>query len=171
MPVIEPEIPEATQDILDFYTERYQEVWAVYCLRHGRKKGKQMIAVEVRGEVGGLRVNEIGVTTIPIDNHLASSRVRIDSKDGERVMGYECGWYENPNFNPKEEESDENPRNLKCHNNSILGKVEEAHAPDRCKQSRVFEILPHEMPGFVEAVDKSTKKHPQDEPFARERIK
>lgn len=150
--------PETVQEAINFYKQHYAQCWAVHCNRC-----KNTIAILVPAEVAGQTPDHLGWTTIPIDEKLHSSRVRYDDNGhGEPMRGFHCkASIDNPSFNPKKKADPlTNPRKVHCNNNTIVGKIEGECAPQRVKETRVFEILPHEMPGFMARLKDAASQRP-----------
>lgn len=138
--IIRPSVPTAhAQKTLDFYIKSYPEVYVVDCL-----KCKDTVAIEVRGPVEGIEMNSMGLTTVPIDEKLLSSRPRFDGE-----MGYQCI----------------------CENNSIIHQAEEEAAPQWAKDSGIFDVRPHELDEFLSRMNELKHKYPEKKRFHRERVK
>lgn len=96
--ILRPQLePTDHQSVLDYYLDNYQEVHIVKCEKCGND-----LAVEVKGDVSGYKMNEKGFVVLPFGGHLLGSRVRLDeTTDGDRLMGYQCGFTQpNPDFEP-----------------------------------------------------------------------
>lgn len=80
--ILRPQLePTDHQSVLDYYIEHYAEVHIVSCNECGTD-----LAIEIRGEVSGYKLNDYGFTVLPFGDSLLSSRVRLDGS-----MGYQCG--------------------------------------------------------------------------------
>jgi hypothetical protein len=93
--ILRPEIEPTEQEVVDYYKAHYDEVHVVSCTKCGED-----LAVEVRGDVPGLRRNDNGCTVIPISEKLLSSRVRLDG-----LSGYQCLCGNDTRSNAFEEEA------------------------------------------------------------------
>lgn len=80
--ILRPQLePTDHQSVLDYYLAHYSEVHIVTCNKCGVD-----LAIEIRGEVSGYKMNDLGFTVLPFGDNLLSSRVRTDG-----TMGYQCG--------------------------------------------------------------------------------
>jgi hypothetical protein len=114
--ILRPDIQPTDHEALDYYKAHYDEVHIVTCTKCGDD-----LAIEVRGDVPGIRRNDNGYAIIPLSDKLMSSRIRLDG-----LTGYQCLCGNDTRSNAFEEESSPRGEFLPHEVDRALRKMNEA---------------------------------------------